>query len=558
MPKNKDCFTYFNENIDAFSLPDKFTFPFYYQPHPLCKLAAKELQEYLKTQTDFEHNFGLDETKKGLVIGKMFGVLVVQNQQNEIGYLSAFSGKLAEKNHHDRFVPPVYNILKENGFFIKGMNELNLINDQLKILEEDTNYKAYKELYNTESKLIATEIESFRELMRIAKKNRKIRKKQGEKELSETDFKELVNNLIKESLSYQHQLKVFTKFCDDRIAITKEKLNVFQQKIDTLKKERKTKSAELQQEIFKKYQFLNKNGDFKSLADIFTTIPPTAGAGECAAPKLLQYAFKNQLKPIAMAEFWWGTPPKSQVRKHGDFYPACRGKCEPILGHMLDGIELDKNPMLINTAEGKTLEIVYEDDHLLVINKPTEFLSVPGKTIQDSVATRMKKRYPNATGPLVVHRLDMSTSGLLLIAKSEEIHKNLQSQFIKRTVKKRYVALLDGLLTDDKGFIELPLRVDLNDRPRQLVCYEHGKKARTRWKIIERKNGKTKVYFYPITGRTHQLRVHAAHSLGLNTPIVGDDLYGTKSNRLHLHAEFLEFTHPITEKRMRIRVDAEF
>lgn len=558
MQHNINCFTYFNKNIETIALPNKFTFPFYYQPHPLCKIAAKELQEYLKTQKDWEHNFGLDTTKKGLVIGKMFGVLVVENQQNEIGYLAAFSGKLADKNHHKKFVPPVFDILTEDSFFLKGMNELNLINDQLKTLEKDSNYIALKELHNTENTLIKTEIEAFRELMRIAKKNRKIRKKQGEKELSSLDFEELNKNLIRESLSYQHQLKVFTKFCEQRIANTKTKLDKFQEKIDALKKKRKKKSALLQQQIFEKYQFLNKDGDLKSLSDIFTNTLPTAGAGECAAPKLLQYAFKHQLKPIAMAEFWWGAPPKSNVSKHGNFYPACRGKCEPILGHMLNGIEMDENPMLKNPAKGKILETVYEDDFLLVINKPSEFLSVPGKTIHDSVATRMKQRFPNATGPLIVHRLDMSTSGLLLIAKSEEIHKNLQSQFIKRTVNKRYIALLDGILQKDEGFIELPLRVDLNDRPRQLVCNKHGKKARTKWKVIERKNGKTKVHFYPITGRTHQLRVHAAHALGLNTPIVGDDLYGTNADRLYLHAEYLEFTHPVSEKRMKVNLDAKF
>jgi len=558
MPKNKDCFTYFKESIKHISLPNKFTFPFHYQPHPLCKLAANELQEYLKTQTDWEHNFGLDANKKEDIIGKMFGVLVVQNQQNEIGYISAFSGKLAEKNHHDGFVPPVFDILTEDGFFMKGMNELNLMNDQIKELENDEDYKKLKTLFKIKSSFADCEIEEFRELMRYAKKKRKERRKAGEKNLSKQEYKLLCDALIKESLAYRHQLGVVTKSCNKRVEKVQKELVLLQQKIDTLKTDRKNKSAALQQEIFKKYQFLNINNEQKDLTKIFTNTPIIAGTGECAAPKLLQYAFKNNLKPIAMAEFWWGIPPKSQVRKHGNFYPACRGKCEPILGHMLKGIELDENPMLINPAKGKTLEIVFEDDYLAVINKPAEFLSVPGKTIQDSVATRMKARFPEATGPLIVHRLDMSTSGLLLIAKSEKIYKNLQSQFINRTIKKRYVALLDGLLDQEEGFVELPLRVDLNDRPRQLVCYEHGKNARTRFKVIEQKDNKTKVHFYPITGRTHQLRVHAAHSKGLNTPIVGDDLYGTKANRLYLHAEFLEFTHPITEKKVRICVKAEF
>ena len=225
---------------------------------------------------------------------------------------------------------------------------------------------------------------------------------------------------------------------------------------------------------------------------------------------------------------------------------------------MLEGIKMDDNLLLKNLSENKELEIVYEDDVLLVVNKPSEFLSVPGKNVSDSVYTRIKKKYPKATGPLIVHRIDMSTSGIILLTKTKEANKILQNQFIKRTIKKRYVALLNGDLTKDKGTIKLPLRLDLNDRPRQLVDFEYGKNAETNWEIIKKENGKTKVYFYPITGRTHQLRVHAAHKDGLNTPIVGDDLYGKKENRLHLHAEFIEFSHPKTNKIISFSVAPDF
>ena len=334
-------------------------------------------------------------------------------------------------------------------------------------------------------------------------------------------------------------------------------MEFFSHKINAIKENRRVKSAELQQQLFENYAFLNQSGELKSLGKIFNGNPP-AGAGECAAPKLLHYAFQHELKPIAMAEFWWGQSPKSEVRKHQQFYPACTGKCEPILAHMLAGIELENNPFLVNSAEGKELEIVFEDDYLVVVNKPSEFLSVPGKQVVDSVYTRMKQQFPDATGPLVVHRLDMSTSGLLLIAKSSEIHKKLQSQFIKRQIKKRYVALLDGILNEDNGIINLPLRVDLDNRPNQIVCYEHGKNAETHWEVVSRINNRTLIYFYPITGRTHQLRVHAAHSLGLNAPIVGDDLYGNKANRLHLHAESITFQHPITKEKMTLSVPADF
>jgi len=367
--------------------------------------------------------------------------------------------------------------------------------------------------------------------------------------------------LAQDSIKQKLQLRDLNLDWRERIQKAEENLKQLTAEIAALKKLRKDLSATLQNKLFDQYKFLNIKAISKSLRDIFkdtTQIIPPAGAGECAAPKLLHYAFKNQMKPLAMAEFWWGASPKSEIRKHQNFYPACQGKCQPILVHMLEGIDTDKNPLLINPAMGKTIDIVYQDDVMLVINKPAEFLSVPGKNIQDSVYLRMKQSYPRATGPLIVHRLDMSTSGLMLIALSKEVHKSLQRQFIKRTVKKRYVALLDGLLTEDKGIIDLPLRVDLDDRPRQLVCYEHGRPAQTQWQVTERKNNQTRVYFYPITGRTHQLRVHSAHLKGLNTAIIGDDLYGNKADRLYLHAEYLEFHHPVTHKLMHFQLEAEF
>ncbi|WP_333780804.1 RluA family pseudouridine synthase [Tenacibaculum pacificus] len=259
-----------------------------------------------------------------------------------------------------------------------------------------------------------------------------------------------------------------------------------------------------------------------------------------------------------MAEFWWGKSPNKEIRKHQQFYPACQGKCKPILTHMLSGIEMDTNPLLKNPAIGKEIEIIFEDNELIVVYKPEDFLSVPGIHIKDSVYTRIKQQIKNISGPIIVHRLDMATSGLLVLAKNKESHKFLQSQFINRTIEKRYTALLDGIVTKNKGTITLPLRVDLDDRPRQLVCYEYGKPTKTNWEVIERKEGKTKIYFYPISGRTHQLRVHASHSLGLNTPIVGDDLYGKKSKRLHLHSDTLVFLHPITKKKMYFNKKSEF
>ena len=553
-------FQYFKTDISRIQLPEKFTFPFYYEPHQLAKIATKEIQEYLESQTDFEHNFGLDVPKTDLPIGKMFGVLIVQNQQNEIGYLAAFSGKLADKSLPEKFVPPVFNMRTEGSFYIKGEVEIDEKNAQLSLIKSNERYLDVKKSFKKLTESIAIDLEYQRKKMKLSKSDRKLRKKNKISLLSELEFKNLTKKLMQESYNDQFFYKELLEYYEAKSEKAGKELVFFEDKITRLKKERKEKSNYLQQTLFSKYAFLNQQKELKNLLDIFNdpTIKPPAGSGECSAPKLLQYAFANGLKPISMAEFWWGISPNSSVRQHKNYYPACQSRCKPILTHMLEGMKMDPNLLLENLSEKQTLKIIFEDDVLIVVNKPTEFLSVPGKEITDSVYSRIKEKYPKATGPLIVHRLDMSTSGILVLTKTKEANKVLQSQFINRSVKKRYVALLDGNLVENSGKIKLPLRVDLDDRPKQLVDFVHGKNAETIWEIIRRENGKTRVYFYPITGRTHQLRVHAAHKNGLNTPIFGDDLYGKKTNRLHLHAEFIEFLHPSTNEKMSFRVDAEF
>jgi tRNA pseudouridine32 synthase / 23S rRNA pseudouridine746 synthase len=554
---SKSIFQPFKTNISGISLPKKFTFPFYYEPHELSIIASTELQAYLETQTNFEHNFGLQENQEGLVIGKMFGVLVCQNQVGELGYLWAFSGKLAGVNHLPHFVPTIFDMLQKDGFFRKEEEVLNAINRQIEILENSD------ELRDKKKQLENTKNEANSDIQNQKDKIKRLKVERDEKRISFTnlssaEIEQLELELSEESKKESILLKKMTKYWNFQIEKAQNEVNLLLDEINQHKDERRLKSGALQQKLFGEYSFLNQFGERKSIGEIFNNNPP-AGAGECAAPKLLHYAFEHNLKPIAMAEFWWGQSPKSEIRKHKQFYPACKSKCEPILlSHMLNGLDMEANPFQENPAEGKNIEIVFEDEVLAVINKPAEFLSVPGKIISDSVYQRVKELYPNATGPLIVHRLDMSTSGLMLIAKNEETYVKLQSQFIKRTIKKRYVALLDGILEENEGFIDLPLRVDLDDRPRQLVCYEHGKSAQTKWEKIEIRNNQTLVYFYPITGRTHQLRVHASHELGLNTPIVGDDLYGSKANRLHLHAESLTFEHPELNKVIRISNKPEF
>ena len=546
---------------DSVVLPMQFTYPFYYEPDPLCVMAANEVKAYLTAQTDFEHNFGLDDSKKGLKIGKMFGVMIVKSSDRQLGYITAFSGKLAESNHINGFVPPIYDTLHKDGFYKQNDAHLNRLNTKIEDLENHPELAtAKKDLREAKLKSVYT-LQEFKKTAKVEKLKRKQLRVEAEGNLSGSKKEVFLETLKQQSIQSNINLKYLKLNFETEIEIAQNQLNALLQPINTVKEERKTLSASLQKRIHEHYRFLNANGDTKDLIDIFKATdsgqPPVA-SGECAAPKLFQYAYQNDLQPIAMAEFYWGISPTAEVRKHGQFYPSCRSRCEPILGFMMQGLDVEPNPMESAGVFKGELEIIYEDDYLLLVNKPPEFLSVPGKTIKDSVLTRMQTYLPDATGPLLVHRLDMSTSGLLLVAKNERTHKNLQKQFISRTIKKRYVALLDGVLDLNEGIIDLPLRVDLNNRPRQLVCDLHGKKAITNYKPVKIENQKTRVYFYPISGRTHQLRVHAAHHLGLNTAIVGDDLYGKVSNRLHLHAERLSFEHPVKREWMRFSCEASF
>ena len=538
----------FTTPITDIPLPERFTYPFCYTPHPLCILAAKEVQSYLTRQTAWK-----DELRQG----KMFGVLIVQTEHGETGYLAAFSGILAGKNLHPFFVPPVYDLLQPQGFFKIEEENISSINRNIRQLEND---KAYAAL----SAELARTIQSAEDILATAKAQLKEAKtareqRRKEKELNAQEEAEL----IRESQFQKAEYKRLERSWKARITTLQTQTEDWERRISALKSERKTRSAALQQKLFEQFGMLNYRGEVKNLCEIFgQTVhkTPPAGAGECAAPKLLQQAYLHGWKPIAMAEFWWGDSPKTEIRHHGHYYPACKGKCEPILQHMLQGLQVEENPMLKRMqVPSKNLEIVYEDSWLSVINKPAGMLSVPGKEDAVSVYSLMREQYPEADGPLTVHRLDMATSGLMLIAKTKRVHQNLQAQFKNRLVRKRYVALLEGIVPKDKGTVDLPLCLNPLDRPRQMVHTEHGKPAITDYQVLERLDGKrTRIAFYPRTGRTHQLRIHAAHPLGLHCPIIGDELYGEKADRLYLHAEYLEFTHPITGETVRITKEAEF
>lgn len=561
---------FFKKPVSHLALPEKFTYPFHYTPHPLCVLAAEEVKAYIASRKEWQEE---------LASGKMFGVLIVQtdngitnNEENQIGYLAAFSGNLAGKNLHPYFVPPVYDLLQPEGFFKIEEEQISAINIRIRELENSSSYLGSKEKWKIETEQAKAVLNQAKAELKMAKEAREIRR-QSSPELSEEEQA----SLIRESQYQKAEYKRLEKEWKKRLEELEMEVRHFDIEIERLKTERKERSAALQRKLFEQFRMLNAQGEVKDLYTIFEQtvqkVPP-AGAGECALPKLLQYAYLHQLKPLAMAEFWWGDSPKNEIRHHGYYYPSCKGKCEPILQHMLQGLEIDENPLLNPVHEEEELEIVFEDEWLLVVNKPAGMLSVPGKAEdRDSVYHRLKKKYPEATGPMIVHRLDMATSGLLLVAKTKKVHQDLQAQFANRSIKKRYVAVLDGIVLSERtGRIELPLCLNPLDRPRQIVSKEYGKEAITEYKIIsesekiidesERSINEprkyTRIVFYPLTGRTHQLRVHAAHPEGLGCPILGDELYGKKADRLYLHAEYIEFRHPIYGDIFRIQKKADF
>ncbi|MEZ9477500.1 pseudouridine synthase [Vibrio splendidus] len=538
------------------SIPTRFTFPYYYTPHPTCELAMLQLQQSLI-------DCGVNETSQG----NLYAVLLVQNPTTqELGYLSAFSGlqldsSLASQLTSIAFVPSAF-----DGQQFQSHNSANLarqsqLADDIKKLQQSHNLDALVTELQELTVESAQAIEAFQLAMAANKTQRNELRDQANQEKALGNL-ESAANLLKQlgnqSSQEKRDLKALRIEWKQKIAERQSQVDLIDSELKNRKQDHQAISEQLETQRLSHYRFIDQALESKSLLELLDGKDALEGSGDCCLPKLLNFTFEHGFKPLALSEFWWGLPPTDIIRQHANLYPVCQSKSFEILDHQLTHVELEDNPLIVNPAVGKSFDIVYEDDEIVVVNKPEEFLSVPGKFIEDSVYTRIKAHYPNATGPLIIHRLDMSTSGLLILALTAESNKHIQKQFIDRTVEKRYTALLDGEITGVSGDISLPLRGDITDRPRQLVCHEHGRNADTYWEAIDTSNGKTKVHLYPKTGRTHQLRVHCAHPLGLGVPIRGDDLYGYKRERLHLHAGYLKLIHPTTGEWMEFEVPSEF
>lgn len=559
-----------------------------YEPHPLCIQACREVQEMLARREDWQEE---------IARGKMFGVLIVENVKTDTdvpkwGYLAAYSGQIGGRSDWEDFVPAVFDYLQPDGYFKTHEAEISRINQSISHLEKDERMKEARTLIRQLQEERKRTIAAYQEKMKEAKAKRDSRREAGN--LSEAEEAQM----IKESQFMKAELRRLKKSLSEKTAQETE-FEDYQENILRLKQLRKQLSDALQQWLFSQFRMLNQEGESKDLLEIFRDealkeypqaaiatsriaalkMVPPAGSGECCEPKLLQYAYQHGYKPLQMAMFWWGESPKEEIRHHLQFYPACNGKCKPILHWMLPPSVFESPASVENGIGGQKgpfpkqvemlyeqVETLYEDCELTVIHKPAGLLSVPGKdAAQPSVYALMRRKYPEATGPLIVHRLDMATSGLMIIAKTEFAYHRLQKEFLNHRVQKKYIAIISekeisGKDIPEKGIISLPLMPDYLDRPRQIVDHEQGKEAITKYEVLEHvDDSHLRIALYPKTGRTHQLRVHCAHQEGLNAPILGDPLYGNeKAARLHLHAEEITFEHPLTGKKMTITRKADF
>ena len=539
----------FKKDISVVEAPGRFNNPFYYSPHPLCVMAAQEVRAMLSSDSAV----AADAAK-----GKMFGVLVVRDGDGVLGYLAAFSGLLAGRNNVSGFVPPVFDLQSPTGYFKQEEGEISALNRRIKETECSDEYVTAVAAVSDTKCAMEQQLAAMRDDMRLGKQRR------DELRATATLTPDEEAALVRESQFQKAELKRATARWQQQVAGCEAAVAPFKELIASMKKERKRRSAALQRWLFEQFKVLNAGGCEKSLLDIFAAhsgIIPPGGAGECAAPKLLQYAYLNSLIPIAVAEFWVGASPQGEVRRDGCFYGACKSKCEPILGFMLQGLDVEENA-LEKGGDISNINIVYEDDHIVVVDKPSGVLSVPGIMGGTSVQQWLRDEYLHSNELFVAHRLDMATSGLLVAAKSMEVYKELQRQFAGREVKKEYTAILYGVPVNGEGVIELPLAADYDNRPRQKVDYVGGKRAVTRYKVIGtvERDGRMcgVVRFEPITGRTHQLRVHAAHKDGLDCPIVGDALYGTVGERLMLHASRITFVHPVSKENVELESRPSF
>ncbi len=521
--------------------PHSFTDPFRYTPHPTVMKAA----ECIIRSIDADPSLATE-----LKEGKMIGVLVVRSIKEGLGYVAAFSGNVGGHSMIKGFVPPIYDLTNPDGEFKRKEAEITAINLQIDNLTKSRKYVELQAELSRAEQDKKQKIEQMCTTMDISRKKRN-------EQRALCDDNSILDKLIKESQFEKAELRRLKLACESKISEIKSELDGITKKISALKKTRAHMSERLQDWIFRQYIVHNQIGEEASIADIFSThgMVPPGGTGECAAPKLLEYAYRNNLKPLAMGEFWYGKSPETAVRTHGHFYPSCTSKCGPLLGFMLKG--LDRCSETSNALRQSPV-ILFQDEDIIVVEKPSGMPSVPGLDGRQSLQEWLHMCHP-------VHRLDMDTSGVMLFAKTEQAAVHIRRQFEEHSIHKTYMAQVtsfNGDISSVHGTIDLPLSPDYDERPRQKVDFLQGKEAHTSYEITRTYgDGTADLLLYPTTGRTHQLRVHCAHTSGLCSPIIGDRLYGSSSvqssfdTRLHLHALSITFRHPRTEELLTFTSD---
>jgi tRNA pseudouridine32 synthase/23S rRNA pseudouridine746 synthase len=521
-------------------------------PHPLAQQAAEELMALLRQ--------GLIAPSVPVSVlsreegGKMFGVLVATDAQGQRHTLRAVSGQVERQWHLEGYAPPIFDEARRAAVEVPAESVVKALTARVEEARRDPRLLAAR------AAVVVLETEAAQGRAELRARHR-LQQQQRQLEREATSDAGELFALAQRSRADDHERRKFDASARSAHAEALSKVAPLERRLAALERLRRLVSCEAVRRIWDCYLLTNFAGETTPLRALFPKGDPPSGAGDCAAPKLLEAARRAQLTPVALAEFWWGKPPRSGSRVEGMYFPACKEKCGPVLSFMMRGLCVQpRQTWKPRAVPDDELRAVYQDSRFLVFDKPAGMLSVPARdqAITDSLTARVKQRFPHATGPLAVHRLDLDTSGLMLVALDLDMYRLLQAQFLSRSVQKRYVAVLDGVLQGDAGRIELPLRVDVDQRPRQLVDFEHGKRAVTEWKVLAREHGRTRVALVPITGRTHQLRVHAAHAMGLGLPIVGDRLYGKADVRMLLHAEFLEFQHPELGTTLTVMSHAPF
>ena len=491
-------------------MPQALTFPYHYRPHPWVEKAA------LCVRTHLDH-YAQNQP------GRLVAVLVVRKNDGQIGFYAGC----------DQFD-------SEDSFFVKSfwqqLPAAHFPSIQTDYLSEALEQRAKAEEAYLQFRSAARERKALRRSARLNHTadltQLAIESQRDSRELDR--LKALLSQAIREEEKMHYRIHSETQkalYADWRHRLEQIQLS----------------NAIGQQQSL-----------FQLLSDSIEKEEWLKALLRSSLPALINLARKNQDKLLAFGSFWWGRLPSHDVRQNGVFYSFAKERHARFLDFQLLGESLETNLLAVDHFAHWKADIIYEDDDLVAVNKPAGMLSVPGKHPVNNVYNTVLSLYPQASGPMLLHRLDMATSGVLLFAKNKTTHQQMQNAFAQGWIKKRYIALLEKCPESLQGSINLPLCLNPLDRPRQMVSRAYGKAALTEYEVLGNEGLLTRVAFFPKTGRTHQLRLHAAHRRGLNSAIVGDDLYGHPAERLYLHAESLQFTHPKTGQLITIKAPCPF